>query len=108
MPNDPRYTLNGWGTVGGDLPHFVARASLPATFAHEMGHNFGFSHANCGVLQPGEVPDARLPTATEDVGMDVATQQLVIAGQTELMCSGGPQTRWPSIAFWNIVFNALA
>jgi hypothetical protein len=113
VPNQANYNLNGLGTVGGTQPHMLARAAFPATFAHELGHNFGLMHANCG-LAAGDTPDARLPAATEDTGMDVFRTFVVPNATSEIMSTCTPtwagatfQDRWPSIAFWDIVFDAL-
>lgn len=113
VPNQANYNLNGLGTVGGTQPHMLARAAFPATFAHELGHNFGFMHANCG-LQAGDTPDSRLPAATEDTGMDVFRTFVIPNATSELMSTCTPtwagatfQDRWPSIAFWDIAFDAL-
>jgi hypothetical protein len=113
VPNQANYNVNGLGTVGGTQPHMAARAALGATFAHELGHNFGIMHANCG-LQAGDTPDARLPAAIEDTGMDVGRNFVMPNATSELMSACTPawagatfQDRWPSIAFWDIVFNAL-
>lgn len=113
VPNQANYNVNGIGTLGGTQPHMVARAALPATFAHELGHNFGFMHANCG-LQAGDTPDSRIPASTEDTGMDVFRTFVIPNATSELMSTCTPtwagatfQDRWPSIAFWDIVFDAL-
>ena len=113
VPDQANYNLNGLGTVGGTQPHMLARAALPATFAHELGHNFGFMHANCG-LQAGDTPDSRIPAATEDTGMDVFRTFVIPNATSELMSTCTPtwagatrQDRWPSIAFWDIAFDAL-
>lgn len=118
VPNSPTYALNGlansenerWWPLEDDDKRMLARTGLAGTFAHEMGHTFGFGHAAC-CLPPGEAPDSRVPGSTEDVGLDVATQTVIPAANGELMsycgdtsrCPGA--TRWPSIAFWNVMFN---
>jgi hypothetical protein len=116
VPDDNRYALNG--IRRGGEPIFVARAGLQATFAHEMGHTFGIGHAPCPAPgDPGapEGIDNSLPADTEDIGMDVPQRFLIPVNTSELMSYCTPtwagathQDRWPSIAFWDITFDALA
>jgi hypothetical protein len=73
VPNDDEYALNGIATSGqrpfphlfNEHPRMMAKATLPATFAHELGHIFGLHHARCPVEEmkdcdQGEI-DRRLP-----------------------------------------------
>jgi len=122
VPNDPTYALNGkansinerWWPLEDDDKRMLMRTGLAGTFAHEMGHTFGLAHSSC-CLPGGEGPDSRLPSgSTEDVGLDVATNTVIPAGRGEIMsycgdtsrCPGA--TRWPSIAFWNVMFTMPA
>jgi hypothetical protein len=125
VPDDSRYNLNGLGTSGG-TPRFLSRATYRATFAHEMGHCFGIGHGGCSDNPPLPTGiDPTLPLATEDMGADVANGVLIPVGTAELMTYCTPnwsgqfscaapvpaanyQDRWPSINFWNRIFNALA
>jgi hypothetical protein len=113
VPNN--YILpNGMSTNGIAISQskvLAARATLQATFAHELGHTFGILHAPCG-LPAGQTPDSRLPANTEDIGLDVPRRFLIPAQTSELMSYCRPswgtfQDRWPSIAFWNIIYEAL-
>jgi hypothetical protein len=119
VPNDPTYALNGkansiyerWWPLEDDDKRMLMRTGLAGTFAHEMGHTFGLGHSNC-CLPGGQAPDSRLPTgSTEDVGLDVPTRTVIPAGRGEIMSYCGDTascpgpTRWPSIAFWNVMFN---
>jgi hypothetical protein len=108
VQNDPRYAVNGIGMTRyiTAAPTFIARANLPATFAHEMGHCFNIGHASCPPAGAPNAPtglDARLPASTEDLGvsMQSALTQLIPAGTGELMSYCDGQSRWPSIAFIN-------
>ena len=86
---------------------FAAQRTLPATFAHELGHAFGFYHAGCadtGIRFPTDV-DPGLPIHTEDFGFDGGAGAVVPAGTGELMSYCGAQARWPSIVFWDRMFD---
>lgn len=110
VPGNPAYALNGIAAIDADLviPAFISQSGLTATLAHELAHTFWIAHANCS---PSGVPpfptDFSLPPGTEDVGMDVAAGQLVPAGTGELMSYCGGQSRWPSIALWNQLWDAF-
>ena len=118
VPNAPAYTINGIAVeelFAIDPGAFIAQARLDGTFAHEMAHVFGFLHAPA-CLPPGETPDGRLPAATEDFGWDVSLGQtgLIPSGRGELMSYNGDTSRcpgarrWPSIAFYDILFDQLS
>jgi hypothetical protein len=114
VPDDPRYAkILGMGYASSFYRHpvMVARAALPATFAHEMGHTLGVDDAPCPPPGDPDAPDhidPRLPGYTEDIGLDVTTLQLIPAGHGEVMgyCCG--ETAWPSIALWNLVFDEFS
>jgi hypothetical protein len=101
------YPWDGLGlpTILGSIPSFAVQAGSRVGYAHEMGHTFGIHHAMCG--NPGWPHDSRLPAAIEDTGMDVAAQSTVARGTHELMTYCGGDSRWPSIAFWDIAFDTL-
>lgn len=110
-PDDPSYNLNGMATDGtveywfDGARRFATRASMPATFGHELAHTFGVGHAPCGDVSG---VDGRLPGDTEEVGVDVRWHRALPAGTPELMsycrpASGDFQDRWPSIALWDIL-----
>jgi len=107
VPNNFTYALNGIAMprFAVTIPAFVARATLPATFAHEMDHTLGVNHAPCG--SPPPPIDPRLPGRIEDTGMDVAGRSVIPSGRGELMSLCDGQGRWPSIANWDIVFGSL-
>jgi IPT/TIG domain len=119
VPTVPAYRLNGiansmnerWWPLEDDDKRMLAQAAVGGTFPHEMGHTFGLAHSN-NCLPAGEAPDSRLTSgSTEDVGLDVPTQTTIPAGRGDIMSYRGDSsscpgaTRWPSIAFWNVMFN---
>ena len=86
----------------------AARAGLPATFAHEMGHILGVDHAPCpppGSPGAPDFIDTRLPAFIEDIGLDVSSLQIIPAGRAEVMSYCDGEQSWPSIAFWNLTFD---
>ena len=108
MPNNGAYALNGIALArfGATAPAMVARATLGATYAHEMCHLAAVDHAPCG-SPPGPI-DPRLPGTIEDAGMDVPARSVVPSATGELMSLCGGQSRWPSIANYNgIMFGAF-
>ena len=86
-------------------PRLICREGLPASFAHELGHTQGIHHSDCG-SPPGEI-DTRLPNngRINQTGVDVYTYQAMPRGNGELMSYCGGQNRWPSVEFWNIIFD---
>jgi hypothetical protein len=116
-----QYALNGMAVprIALSIPSQLSQATLQGTFAHEMGHAFGIGHAPCPPPCPGcdctPPPgiDSRLPGATDDTAMDVASKAVIGVGRGELMsyCGDTSQcpgpTRWPSIATWDILFGSL-
>jgi hypothetical protein len=98
-------------------------------FAHELGHGFGLGHPPTPVPYPPI--DDRLPTRTEDVGIDMsrltaeepagvadryrqradlggllaAPELLVLPDASEMMFPIVMSPWWISIASWNILFN---
>ncbi len=106
--DDPRYNpIGGVAVIG--KPHLAGRVGPPLILTHELLHTFGFGHAPCGGASGSDI-DNRLPAATEDVGVEIATRQLVPAGTHEMMCRVQRPDRlsWMSIATWDIVFDLLA
>ncbi len=101
----PAFVARGGQRDGGESTQ-NARTDNSGTYAHEMGHTLGIFHAPCG-NPPGPI-DSRLPAATEDTGMDIAAQSTVPSGTNEIMSyCGDNNSRWPSIAFWDIAFNTF-
>lgn len=108
VPNNAAYALNGIALArfGLTAPAMVSRATLGATYAHEMCHLAGVDHAPCG--SPGPPFDPRLPGRTEDAGMDVPARTVIPALRGELMSLCGGELRWPSIANYDgIMFGAF-
>lgn len=115
VANDARYAgVNGKAVLGHFLNalSFVAKSSLQGTFAHELSHTFGISHApRCTSSNDGI--ESRLPGGTEDVGFHVADNELVPRDRGELMSYSGDTsrcpgpTRWPSIALWRIIYGQV-
>jgi IPT/TIG domain len=108
VPNNGAYALNGIALArfGLTAPAMVSRATLGATYAHEMCHLAAVDHAPCG--SPGPPIDPRLPGRTEDAGMDVPARTVVPAARGELMSLCGGELRWPSIANYDgIMFTAF-
>lgn len=105
-----------WPAYPIDLRVMIAQAGLRSTFAHEMTHLFKIDHSACG--NPERL-DSRLPSETElgavcwrasdDVTFVAPSPELMgycgvpIDGSNELDREG----RMPSIACWDIVFDAL-
>jgi hypothetical protein len=104
VPNDDSYPVDGLGTVGksdSGTTAFIVKATLPATFAHEMGHNFKLKDTADG--------NSGWPGETEDIGWnpdELENDPLILKGTIELM-SYSDEKRWPSIQFWNNVFYQL-
>ena len=99
LPNGNNYDLNGISS--GCCPCIVTQTNMPATFAHELGHQFGFGHAPCG--DPPNI-DNRLSGHTDEVAVDVHGRIAYDIGRGSLMsyCNHfDRQTRWPCLAFYN-------
>jgi hypothetical protein len=131
----PQYAMNGVAKsrAGALAPTFICQASLPGTFAHELGHTCAVDHAPCPAppgtpgtgdcMDPPDHIDPRLPARTDEVGFDVRAGKVIPAGRGELMsycgdfsrCADGPPdpltgagpTRWPSIVTWDMIYNHL-
>jgi len=117
VPNDGSYQWNGLGTSGGN-PRFICKESLAASFPHELGHTQGLGHSGCATCvgcagsPAADSFDSRLPTSAEydETGVDVYAYEALAAGNGDLMsyCDGpgaDRQKRWPSVEFWNILFD---
>ena len=117
VPDDSTYQWNGLGTSGGH-PRFICKESLAASFPHELGHTQGVGHSGCdtcvgcaGSPAAGSY-DSRLPTSAQydETGVDVYAYEALAAGHGDLMSycdgpGGDRQKRWPSVEFWNILFD---
>lgn len=88
-------------------PKFISNPD-PVTFAHEMVHSFGISHANCGNVGSATV-DGRLPPngLSDEAGANVTTGGIVPAGRGELQSYCGGTSRWPSVATYDIVYDNM-
>ncbi|MEO7191786.1 MAG: IPT/TIG domain-containing protein [Vicinamibacterales bacterium] len=115
--NMPALKLNGIARPGNGKHDYFAmacQAGLPATFAHELAHVYGFGHAGCadsGIAFPENV-DASLPRYIEETGIDlfampVATFQQGEGGAGDLMSYCGGQNRWTSIVLWHKLMDFL-
>ncbi len=85
----------------------ITRSGRPATFAHELTHCYDVGHADCG-NPPGL--DARLPAHISETGVDVYDYEIHDEGVGELMsyCNHfNRETRWISIALWNILIDEI-
>jgi hypothetical protein len=116
--NPNGYELKGRARQGNDVefiivwddvrPCLAVQNGLGASFAHELGHVFGFDHSPCSDGDWPEDVDSSMPGRTEDVGMNTFTApapMIVGAGVGELMSYCDDQTRWPSIKFWHRMFT---
>ena len=112
VPNRNRYAVAGVGQTRQSPtqpPALICQSGLASTFAHEVGHCCGFSHAPCPPSGPG-MPrgiDPRLPERTGEVGFDVPAGWVTGTGRGEMMgyCDG--DMRWPSIVGWDLLFDTL-
>jgi hypothetical protein len=107
MPNDISYAVNGISRSE-DPRGLVFQENLPATFAHEGGHTQGVGHANCGSppapFEPGLPADGRI----DETGIDVFGYTAYPEGTAEIMSYCDGQDRWPSVTFWDIMFNRFS
>jgi len=73
-------STSGRSALGWDKTGYSDGGNFPEVYAHELGHNFGRSHAPCG--GPAN-PDPLYPYTNGDIGMygyDLATSQLKAPG----------------------------
>jgi hypothetical protein len=114
-PMAPNITINGIGRKGNgthDYPACACQADLPATFAHELLHVFGYGHAGCpayGDGRPDNV-DSSLPQYIEDTGVDVYAMTTYSAGSFgagEIMSYCGGSNRWTSVVLWTKLMDLL-
>jgi hypothetical protein len=99
---------HGIATTGGNC--MVARARSQETFAHELGHNLGIRHSDCG--DPDNV-DPDLPAHTSELSVDVLNRELIPTGYGDLMsyCDCDDYDRekfWPSLTLWNKLCEKLS
>jgi hypothetical protein len=117
MPGAPALALNGIGTAGNsdeNHPAMVCQVGLPTTFAHELVHVFGVTHAGCppsGPDMPAAI-DPSLPQYIEDYAYDLTAlpPQIFYPGFTgagELMSYCGESNRWTSIVLWHRLMDIL-
>lgn len=102
------FNMNGYVLTGllARPPHggIVGQEGVPivfedsAGFAHELGHKFGLHHA-------GE--DPRIPSNTDELGLDMSSLTLIRAGASELMNPMASTPWWVSTATWQILFDAF-
>jgi hypothetical protein len=111
----PKLKAYGIGRPGNgehDYPAMACQANLPATFAHELVHVFGYGHAGCpatGEDAPKYV-DSSLPAYIEDYAVDLytlATFQPGFTGAGEIMSYCGGPNRWTSIFLWHKLMDLL-
>jgi hypothetical protein len=102
IPDRPDYpNMAGLGAPrvwGSWIPAFFANVTDVLAFAHEMGHAYGCGHTQCRGDE-GDYDRRNMPGRIEDVGVNVALNEIVPRGTSDLMsyCRAGNQ--WCSIAF---------
>lgn len=124
VPDGPGYRYNGiahnydvdtdfFAPLRGypaDYRALLFRTGRPTTFAHEMGHTFALGHAGCprGKDQP-EGLDSRLPDHTEPGSLNWRAYDgaIMLGPSGELMSYCGGESRMPSVAGWNALFDLL-
>lgn len=113
----PSLVLNGIGRPGnGEHDYFAmaCQAGLPATFAHELAHVYGFAHAACadvGAPFPEGI-DSSLPQYIEETGLDLFEMPFKVykqglGGAGELMSYCGGPNRWTSVVLWHKLMDLL-
>ena len=97
--------------LSNDYLTMAVLAGKPDSFAHELGHTFGMSHAGCPASgQPGAPDDidGGLPAVIEEVAIDLLTNTTFQAGVAgDLMSYCFTFGRWPSIVTWHRLLDVV-